>query len=94
MGPQQVTGELRAMEQVHVSAPTSRRARVLAFISGWGSLLDLWPSVKYEEVYPYKAEDVLRRSGEEVSKAFWTAFGEVTDEVTSEQEEGEEQATA
>ena len=77
------------MKQTDVSAPTSRRARVMAFISGWGSLLDLWPSVKYEEVYPYNAEDVLRRSGEEVSKAFWTAFGEVTGEMTSEQEEGQ-----
>lgn len=76
------------MEQMHDSASTSRRTRVLAFITGWGSLFDLWPTVKYEEVYPHKAEDILRLSMEGVSRAFWTAF----DEVTGEQEEEEGKA--
>lgn len=78
------------MERIRESPSRNRRMRVLTFIAGWGSLLDLWPAVKYEEVYPHKAEDILRRSMEGVSGAFWTAF----DEVMGEQKEGKEQAEA
>ena len=54
------------------------------------SLFNLWPVVNYEEVYPYKADDVLRRSMERVSAAYWTAFRE----VTGEQEKGEAKVEA
>ena len=73
------------MKQTHDSASTSRRAQLLSFIAGWGSLFDLWPAVKYEEVYPHKAKDVLRRSLENVGDAFWIAFHEVTGEQEEDQ---------
>ncbi len=61
-----------------------RYSRALAFVKGCGSLFDLWPVTNYEEVYPYKAEDVCRRSGERLSAALGHAFRE----VHGEQEEG------
>ena len=73
------------MKQTHDSASTSRRAQLLSFIAGWGSLFDLWPAVKYEEVHPHKAKDVLRRSLENVGDAFWIAFHEVTGEEEEDQ---------
>jgi len=52
------------------------RGGLSAFAKGLGSLLDLWPAKKYEDVYPYKAEDVLRRSWERVAAAMGTALGD------------------
>ncbi len=71
------------------TAPSPRK-RAAAFIRGYGSLFDLWPVAKYEEVYPWKADDLLRRSMANVTAAYWTAFCEVTDE----QEKGEPKAQA
>ena len=73
------------MANHEATTSTSRRTRVLTFLDGCTSLFNLWPVVKYEDVYPYKANDVFRRSMERVSAAYWTAFRE----VTGEQEEGE-----
>lgn len=52
------------------------RGGLSAFAKGLGSLLDLWPAKKYEDVYPYKAEDVARRSWERVGAAMWTVLGD------------------
>ena len=81
------------MEQVHDSVATSRRTRVRPFIAGLGSLLDLWPVVEYEDVYPHKADDILRRGMARVAVAYWTAFHEVTGEQ-EEAEEGQAKAQA
>lgn len=78
------------MKRTRDSASASRRTQVLTFIAGWGSLFDLWPAVKYEEVYPHKADEILRRSLDRVAAAHWTAFSE----VTGEQEEGQANAQA
>lgn len=66
------------------ATPQGRYSRALAFLGGCGSLLDLWPVTNYEEVYPYKADDVCRRSAERLSAVLRHAFRE----VHGEQEEG------
>ena len=77
------------MEQKQDSVSTSRTTRAGPFFAGLGSLFDLWPVVNYEEVYPHKAEDILRRSQKRVATALWNAYHE----VTGEQEEGKEGQT-
>lgn len=71
-------GEPVLMEQRHDSVAAGRHPRVRPFITGLGSLLDLWPVVDYEDVGAHKADDIMRRSTKRVSAACWTAFREAT----------------
>ncbi|WP_420633282.1 hypothetical protein [Candidatus Palauibacter sp.] len=53
--------------------------RLLNVVRGFGSIFDLWPNTKDDELYPYDADTVLRRSWERTGEAIWQAIEEFED---------------
>lgn len=63
--------------------------RVMSFVRGVGSILDLWPSpVRPEDLPCSDANELFNRSWETTGKALWAALGGV--ERESQEEPAEE----
>lgn len=58
--------------------------RLMNVVRGFGSIFDLWPETKDDDLYPYDADTVIRRSWERTGEAIWHAIEEF--------EDGEEEA--
>ncbi|WP_419943609.1 hypothetical protein [Candidatus Palauibacter sp.] len=53
--------------------------RLLNVVRGFGSIFDLWPETKDDDLYPYDADTVIRRSWERTGGAIWHAIEEFED---------------
>lgn len=53
--------------------------RLLNVVKGFGSIFDLWPETTDEDLYPYDADTVIRRSWERTGEAIWHAIEEFED---------------
>ena len=53
--------------------------RLMNVVRGFGSIFDLWPETKGDELYPYDADTVLRRSWERTGEAIWQAIEKFED---------------
>ncbi len=53
--------------------------RLMNVVRGFGSIFDLWPETKDDDLYPYDADTVIRRSWERTGEAIWHAIEEFED---------------
>lgn len=53
--------------------------RLMNVMRGFGSIFDLWPETKDDDLYPYDADTVIRRSWERTGEAIWHAIEEFED---------------